>query len=37
VLEVDAALFAIHERNVATATEYRAKVLGALIDLLRRR
>jgi hypothetical protein len=37
VLEVDAALFEIHERNVATATEYRAKVLGALIDLLRRR
>jgi hypothetical protein len=37
LLEVDATLFAIHERNVATATDYRARVLGALIDLLRRR
>jgi hypothetical protein len=37
VLEVDETLFSIHERNVATATAYRAQVLGAFIDLLKRR
>ncbi|ABY34188.1 MAG TPA: hypothetical protein DEF43_07995 [Chloroflexus aurantiacus] len=37
VLEVDSGLFEIHQANVATATEYRARVLGALIGLLQRR
>ncbi len=36
-LELDEALFAIHERNVAMATNYRAQVLNALIGLLQRR
>lgn len=36
-MELDEALFAIHERNVQSATEYRARVLGALIGLLQRR
>ncbi|NJN19530.1 MAG: hypothetical protein HC822_26450, partial [Oscillochloris sp.] len=35
-LEIDATLFEIHERNVATATEYRARVLNSLIGLLQR-
>jgi hypothetical protein len=34
--EIDATLFEIHERNVATATEYRARVLNSLIGLLQR-
>ncbi|MFV9505675.1 MAG: hypothetical protein AB4911_14060 [Oscillochloridaceae bacterium umkhey_bin13] len=36
-LELDEALFNIHERNVAMATAYRAQVLNALIGLLQRR
>jgi hypothetical protein len=36
-MELDEALFTIHERNVQSATEYRAKVLNALIGLLQRR
>jgi hypothetical protein len=36
-MELDETLFSIHERNVATATAYRAQVLGALIGLLQRR
>jgi len=35
-LELDATLFEIHERNVHTATEYRARVLNSLIGLLQR-
>jgi hypothetical protein len=33
-LEVDIALFDIHERNVQTAIEYRARMLDALIEVL---
>mgnify|MGYP000095740984 CR=1 FL=1 len=36
-MELDEALFNIHERNVQTATEYRARVLNALIGLLQRK
>jgi hypothetical protein len=36
-LELDEALFNIHERNVAMATNYRAQVLNALIGLLQRK
>jgi hypothetical protein len=36
-MELDEALFSIHERNVQVATEYRARVLGAMIGLLQRR
>jgi hypothetical protein len=36
-MELDEALFTIHERNVQSATDYRARVLGALIGLLQRR
>lgn len=36
-MELDEALFSIHERNVAAATSYRAQVLNALIGLLQRR
>jgi hypothetical protein len=36
-MELDEALFSIHERNVQSATDYRARVLGALIGLLQRR
>lgn len=36
-MELDEALFSIHERNVQAATEYRARVLNALIGLLQRR
>jgi hypothetical protein len=36
-LELDEALFNIHERNVAAATNYRASVLGAMIGLLQRK
>jgi hypothetical protein len=33
-LEVDAALMDLHERNVAAATEYRARILNALVQAL---
>ncbi|NTW00320.1 MAG: hypothetical protein HGA19_03325 [Oscillochloris sp.] len=36
-LELDGTLFEIHERNVSTATEYRARVLNSLIGLLQQR
>lgn len=36
-MELDEALFNIHERNVAMATNYRAQVLNALVGLLQRR
>jgi hypothetical protein len=36
-MELDEALFTIHERNVQLATDYRARVLNALIGLLQRR
>jgi hypothetical protein len=36
-MELDETLFAIHERNVAAATNYRAQVLNALIGLLQRK
>ncbi len=35
--EVDASLFDIHERNVATTIEYRARILNALLSLLQTR
>lgn len=35
-IELDGTLFEIHERNVSTATEYRARVLNSLIGLLQR-
>jgi hypothetical protein len=34
-LEVDTALFDIHQRNVNTAIEYRARMLAALLEALR--
>jgi hypothetical protein len=34
VLEVDTALYELHERNVALTTEYRAKMLASLNGLL---
>ncbi len=34
-LEVDADLLDIHERNVKTATEYRASILNALLGILK--
>lgn len=33
-LEIDAGLMDLHERNVAAATEYRARILQALIGAL---
>ena len=33
-MEIDAALMDVHERNVAAATEYRARILQALIQTL---
>ncbi len=36
-LEIDGPLFAIHERNVNTATEYRSRVLSSLVGLLQQR
>lgn len=36
-LEIDASLFALHERNVNTAIEYRARVLDALLSALQNR
>lgn len=35
VLEVDAALFEMHQQNVSTAIEYRASILNALLEALR--
>ena len=32
---IDQALFEIHERNVSTAIEYRAKMMQALLDTLK--
>ena len=34
VLEVDVALFELHQQNVATAIEYRARILNALLSTL---
>jgi hypothetical protein len=34
-LEVDAAVFELHQQNVQTAIDYRAKILNSLINLLR--
>jgi hypothetical protein len=34
-LEVDAALFELHERNVATAIDYRTRMMDALLQTLR--
>ena len=34
-LEVDAAVYELHQQNVQTAIDYRAKILNALIGLLR--
>jgi len=36
-LQVDAALFEIHQQNVNTAMEYRARILAALIGTLQTR
>lgn len=33
-LEIDATLLDLHERNVAAATEYRARILNALVQAL---
>jgi hypothetical protein len=35
VLEVDTALYDIHQRNVATAVDYRARMMNALLGTLR--
>jgi hypothetical protein len=35
VLEVDTAVFELHQQNVQTAIDYRARVLNSLIQLLR--
>ena len=34
VLEVDTALFELHQQNVTTAIEYRARILNALLSTL---
>lgn len=36
-LEVDTGLFDLHQRNVTTAIEYRARVLNALLSVLQSR
>lgn len=36
-LDVDSSLFETHQRNVATAIEYRARILNALLEALRSR
>jgi hypothetical protein len=36
-LEVDSALFELHQQNVATAIDYRAKILNALLSAVPRR
>lgn len=33
-MEVDAALFELHQQNVSTAIEYRARILNALLSTL---
>jgi hypothetical protein len=33
-LEVDSALFELHQQNVATAIDYRARMLAALLSIL---
>lgn len=35
-LEIDETLFGIHQRNVAAAVEYRAKMMASLLGLLQR-
>jgi hypothetical protein len=35
VLEVDTALYDIHQRNVATAVDYRTRMMNALLGALR--
>jgi len=37
VLEVDAALFELHQQNVNTAIEYRARILNSLLSTLQPR
>jgi len=34
-LEVDMAVFEVHQQNVAAATEYRTKMMNALLSVLR--
>ena len=34
VLEVDSTLFEVHQQNVATAIDYRARILNALLSTL---
>lgn len=34
VLEVDGSLFALHQENVTTAIEYRARILNALVSTI---
>jgi len=36
-LEMDATLFDLHQRNVTTAIEYRARILSALLGVLQSR
>jgi hypothetical protein len=36
-LEVDAALFELHQQNVNTAIEYRARILNSLLSTLQPR
>ncbi len=36
-MDVDTSLFDTHQRNVATAIEYRARILNALLETLRSR
>jgi hypothetical protein len=35
VMEVDTALYELHQRNVATAVDYRARMMGALLGTLK--
>jgi hypothetical protein len=35
VLEVDTALYELHQRNVATAVDYRARMMNALLNTFR--
>ena len=35
VLEVDTALYELHQQNVATAIDYRARMMGALLSTLK--
>jgi len=34
-LEMDTVLFEVHQQNVSTAIEYRARMLGALLEAIR--